>query len=644
MDNIVTAILFMPLLAALFGGTFAYALPRQEAAHLTQVFTCTSVVIAAILSLFAFYQIGFAGAAPINIELFSWLETGSWYIPFGIYVDKLTAIMLVVVTVVSACVHVYSLGYMAEEPSKQRFFTYLSLFTFAMLTLVTAPNLLQMFLGWEGVGVCSYLLIGFWHHKNSANAAAMKAFIVNRVADAALLIGIFTIAATFGTLTYTEFLPQVASKAAQTFTFLGGTYSMIDVAALMLFIGAMGKSAQFGLHTWLPDAMEGPTPVSALIHAATMVTAGVFLLCRMSPLFEFSESALLIVAWVGALTAIFAATIGLTQTDIKRVIAYSTCSQLGYMFFAIGVSAYPAAMFHLTTHAFFKALLFLGAGSVIHALHHEQNLFKMGGVRKILPVTYGLMWIGSLALAGIPPFAGFFSKDLVLESAFGAHSNTGYGLYFLGTLGALLTAFYSFRVIFMAFHGKFNGDKHTLAHAHESPRVMLLPMLVLAVGAITSGFLLLPATYADWWAGSIFIAENHHALHNAHHTPAFWKYLPLAVSLSGILLAVWFYIKRPHLPKALSEGADMLYNMSLNKWYIDEIYDRIIVTPTKTVARFFYKRGDGQLIDDMLIHGSVRTVQKLGNNLRGLQTGYLYHYAFATVLGLVLIVATILIK
>lgn len=644
MQNAALAILFLPLLAAIFGGIFAYALPRQEAHSLTQVVTCTAVSVAALLSLCVFYSIGFQNTPPISYEIANWLETGNLYIPFGIYVDKLTATMLVVVTVVSACVHIYSVGYMAEDPHKQRFFTYLSLFTFAMLMLVTAPNLLQMFLGWEGVGVCSYLLIGFWHHKKTANAAAMKAFIVNRIADAALLIGIFTIAAAFGTITYTEFLPQVADKATQTFHFLGGTFSVIDVIALMLFIGAMGKSAQFGLHTWLPDAMEGPTPVSALIHAATMVTAGVFLLCRMSPLFEFSDSVLHIVAWVGALTAIFAATVGLTQTDIKRVIAYSTCSQLGYMFFAIGVSAYPAAMFHLTTHAFFKALLFLGAGSIIHALHHEQNLFKMGGTRKILPITYGLMWLGSLALAGIPPFAGFFSKDLVLESAFGAHSNTGYALYALGTLGALLTAFYSFRVIYMAFHGKFNGEKHVITHAHESPKIMQAPMFILAIGAALAGFAFLPMAYTDWWQGSIIILDHHHALHNAHHTPPFWKYLPLVISLSGIALATLFYLKKPHLPKQLAQSADILYNMSLNKWYIDELYTATVVRPIKRIAKYCYKYGDGLIINDTLLHGSVNIVQRLGNMLRKRQTGYVYHYALATVIGLVLTLGFILLK
>ncbi|MDD9911442.1 MAG: NADH-quinone oxidoreductase subunit L, partial [Alphaproteobacteria bacterium] len=442
LETLAIVVFLLPALTAfLAGGSCFIRLNTTVRDRFAMYVTSGGMVACALASLLIFLKIAMADAPAFNVSLFTWLTLENFSINFGVLVDKLTATMLLVVCGVSACVHVYSIGYMADDPAKPRFFAYLSLFTFTMLALVTAPNLLQMFLGWEGVGVASYLLIGFWFHKESANAASMKAFITNRVADAAMLVGLFTLIATFGTLDYAGILPNVENFQAYTFNFLGYQVPVLELAALCLFIGAMGKSAQFGLHVWLPDAMEGPTPVSALIHAATMVTAGVFLLCRMSPLFEAAPTVLMFVAYIGALTAIFAATVGLTQTDIKRVIAYSTCSQLGYMFFAIGVSAYPAAMFHLTTHAFFKALLFLGAGSVIHGLHHEQNLFKMGAMKAVLPITYVLMWIGSLALAGIPPFAGYFSKDLILEAAFGAHNNTGYLLYFLGTIGAFLTAF-----------------------------------------------------------------------------------------------------------------------------------------------------------------------------------------------------------
>jgi NADH-quinone oxidoreductase subunit L len=582
---------------------------------------------------------------PSQTVWLEWLKVAGWQIDFGVLIDRLSATMLIVVTTVSACVHVYSIGYMAEDPSRRRFFIYLSFFTFAMLMLVTAPNLLQMFLGWEGVGVCSYLLIGFWYKKATANAAAIKAFVVNRVADAAMLVGLFLLLQTFGSLTYADILPRATEFATPE------NQLTLNLIALLIFIGAMGKSAQFGLHTWLPDAMEGPTPVSALIHAATMVTAGVFLLCRLSPLYEMTPDILHIIGWVGALTAIFAATVGLTQTDIKRVIAYSTCSQLGYMFFAIGVSAYPAAMFHLTTHAFFKALLFLGAGSVIHAAHHEQNIFKLGGLRKPLMLTYVLMWIGSLALAGIPPFAGFFSKDGILESAFMAPNGAGLGLYVVGTLGAFLTAIYGFRILFYSFEGKAYQAHHNNEHrtsniehsVHESPWVMLAPMLLLAVGAVCAGYLLKGMLELEWWQGSITIANYvHSGLHHIHHTPALAKFAPLILAMIGIMLAWYFFAERRDWAKNWAQAWSIPYAISLNKWYIDELYELLWQRPLRAIAHLFYRVGDGQLIDGALNRLAAEIVA-LALKGRGLHTGYLYHYALAMLVALVLGLAYVLI-
>ncbi|NBX85944.1 MAG: NADH-quinone oxidoreductase subunit L, partial [Proteobacteria bacterium] len=616
------------LVAALLG----YLVLRGKAADaLVMVVTTGLVVVACGASWALFLGLLKGTILPQQVEWLPWLTVGGWQVSFGALLDRLSALMLIVVTTVSACVHVYSVGYMAEDPSRRRFFIYLSLFTFAMLMLVSAPNLVQMFLGWEGVGVCSYLLIGFWHHKASANAAAVKAFVVNRVADAAMLVGMFLLLGLFGSLNYADFLPRAGELAAE----LQNTLNLI---ALLIFIGAMGKSAQFGLHTWLPDAMEGPTPVSALIHAATMVTAGVFLLCRLSPLYEFTPEILQIVGWVGALTALFAATVGLTQRDIKRVIAYSTCSQLGYMFFAIGVSAYPAAMFHLATHAFFKALLFLGAGSVIHAMHHEQDIFKMGALRLALPVTYACMWIGSLALAGIPPFAGFFSKDAILESAFMAPDGVGWGLYAVGTLGALLTAIYGFRIVFMAFNGEFmdksKHGKEAFAHAHEAPWAMLLPMLPLAVGAVVSGYLLKGMLDIAWWQGAIMILPVHSALENIHHTPLVAKFLPLILAICGITLAWYLFAERREWPRKLAETFTLAYAFSLNKWWVDELYEFVWVRPTALLARGLAKVGDGVVIDGT-VNGAAQTVGEMGAWLRQGQTGYLYHYALAMMVAMV---------
>jgi NADH-quinone oxidoreductase subunit L len=642
--TLATLTVLLPGLGALFAALLGYSLQGKLADNVAMALTTTSVIAAAVLAWVLFLT----HPAAFTADWLIWIQSANWQVSLGVLFDKLSSTMFIVVTTVSACVHVYSIGYMANDPSRRRFFIYLSVFTLAMLLLVSAPNLIQMFLGWEGVGVCSYLLIGFWHHKATANAAAIKAFIVNRVSDAAMLMGLFTLVLTFGSFTYADVLPRAADVAA-------ANPLTINIIALFLFIGAMGKSAQFGLHTWLPDAMEGPTPVSALIHAATMVTAGVFLLCRLSPLYEAAPQVLHLVGWVGAITAIFAATVGLTQTDIKRVIAYSTCSQLGYMFFAIGVSAYPAAMFHLTTHAFFKALLFLGAGSVIHGLHHEQNIFKMaplhGSLIKLLPITYGLMWIGSLALAGIPPFAGFFSKDLILESAYMAPGGAGLPLYLIGTLGAFLTAIYSFRVLFMAFHAAptqhhhapakkhaKHADHHHADHhhtAHESPWVMLLAMAPLAAGAILAGYLLQGMMHLGWWQGAIAINEHHNALEAAESIPLFPKLLPLILAASGIAIAYYVFAKHRSIAKDAARTFTLAYALSFNKWYIDELYDFIWVKPTQAIARFLAFVVDKKGIDGV-VNGTASTVYDSAQSLRQTQTGYVYHYAFAMLVGLAL--------
>jgi NADH-quinone oxidoreductase subunit L len=622
MQTIANLTVLLPGLGALMAALMGYAAPDKKGADtIAQTLTTMSVLCAALGAWFLFFNIGSA-VQPFSVNWLDWITVANWQVSFGALFDRLTTTMLIVVTTVSACVHVYSWGYMEEDNSKRRFFIYLAVFTFAMLMLVSATNLLQMFLGWEGVGVCSYLLIGFWHQKESANAAAMKAFIVNRVADTAMLLGLFMILQNFGSLTYADVLPRAAD-------FAHDHQQTLNLIALFIFIGAMGKSAQFGLHTWLPDAMEGPTPVSALIHAATMVTAGVFLLCRLSPLYMVTPDILQIVAVVGALTAIFAATVGLTQRDIKRVIAYSTCSQLGYMFFAIGVGAPAAAMFHLTTHAFFKALLFLGAGSVIHGTHHEQDLFRMGGLRKALPITYGLMWAGSLALAGIPPFAGFFSKDLIIESAF---VSGNYGVWFTGVFAAFLTAFYSFRVLFRAFDGPahHHGDHH---EPHESPRSMLIPMLPLALGAVAAGFLLKGMGTADWWQGAIAMKEA--TAEGEGHIPFIAKYITLLLAPCGIALAWYYFVGHQNKAREAAKTFDIPYAVSFNKWYVDELYAAAVVTPTKAVSRFaanwFDKRGV-----DFIVNQTAQTVVDLGRWLRPAQTGYVYHYAFAMVLGLVI--------
>jgi NADH-quinone oxidoreductase subunit L len=600
-----------------------------------------------VLSWILFIEINFGGA-PRETTLFTWISVGDFRADWAVRVDQLTAVMLVVVTTVSAMVHIYSVGYMSHDHSKPRFMAYLSLFTFCMLMLVTANNFVQMFFGWEGVGLCSYLLIGFWFHRPSANAAAIKAFVVNRVGDFGFALGIFGVFFIFNSVQFSTVFAAAPGEVGKTFHFLSWNPDVLTTLCILLFIGAMGKSAQIGLHTWLPDAMEGPTPVSALIHAATMVTAGVFMVCRLSPMFEYAPDAKMVVTVVGASTAFFAATIGLTQYDIKRVIAYSTCSQLGYMFFAAGVGAYGAAMFHLFTHAFFKALLFLCSGSVIHAMSDEQDMRKMGGIAKLIPWTYALMWIGNLALAGIGipgvyGFAGFYSKDSILESAFAAHSGVGTYAYWLGVAGALMTAFYSWRLIFLTFHGKPRADHHTMEHVHESPPVMIAPLLVLAAGALLAGIVFFPyfvgEKMSEFWGQAIFFGPGNDVPHLAEEVPHWVSLMPLAMGIIGILLAWYAYMVATGLPAKFSAAIRPIYLFVYNKWYFDELYDAIFVRMAKALGRILWKGGDGAIIDGLGPDGVSQVTVDLARRASKLQSGYVYHYAFAMLIGVVALVS-----
>jgi NADH-quinone oxidoreductase subunit L len=635
------AAIFLPLAGFLIAGLFGRAIGDRASMAVTTLF----LLIACLLSWVLFFDVAVGGNESV-IELGTWISSGTFDVRWALKFDTLTAVMLIVVNTVSAMVHVYSIGYMSHDHGKPRFFAYLSLFTFAMLMLVTADNLVQMFFGWEGVGVASYLLIGFWYDRPAARAAAVKAFIVNRVGDFGFALGIFAVFKLTGSVQFDVIFEKAPALASAQIEFLGMQLPALTTACLLLFVGAMGKSAQLGLHTWLPDAMEGPTPVSALIHAATMVTAGVFMLSRMSPLFEYAPDALAVVAVIGALTAFVAATIGLTQFDIKRVIAYSTMSQLGYMFFAIGVSAYQAAIFHLMTHAFFKALLFLGAGSVIHAMSGEQDMRKMGGLWRVIPATYALMWIGSLALGGIGipgvfGFAGFYSKDIVLEAAFAADSAVGQFAFWLGIAAAFMTAFYSWRLLFMTFHGTSRADHHTLEHAHESPPVMLVPLVVLAIGAVLAGILGFDAFVGEgrhaFWREAILVL--HDSIAEAHHSPAWVHWLPLLMGLAGIALAWVFYIRKTELPARLAAAVQPLYRLSFHKWYFDEIYDAVFVRPAFVLGRFLWKTGDGTIIDGLGPDGIAATSVAIARRVGKLQTGYVYHYAFAMLIGVVALVS-----
>ena len=578
-----------------------------------------------------------------RIELLRWISSGSLNAPWAIRLDALTSVMLVVVTTVSALVHVYSLGYMSHDEHQPRFFAYLSLFTFAMLMLVTSDNLIQMFFGWEGVGLASYLLIGFWYTRESANAAAIKAFVVNRVGDFGFALGIFGVFLVFGSVEFETIFAHAPDAVGKTIHFLGYDFDTLTTLCLLLFMGAMGKSAQFLLHTWLPDAMEGPTPVSALIHAATMVTAGVFLVARLSPLFELSPVARDVVVIVGAVTAFFAATVGLVQNDIKRVIAYSTCSQLGYMFVAMGVGAYGVGIFHLFTHAFFKALLFLGAGSVIHAMSGEQDMRKMGGLAPHIRITWVMMLIGTFALTGVGipgvgGFAGFHSKDAIIEASYAAGTSQSLFAFALLTVAAFFTAFYSWRLAFMTFNGPTKADPETVAHIHESPPVMLIPLYVLALGAIASGFVFqywfMGEGQAEFWGKALYRAPENDLLKKMEEVPWLVKDAATIAMVLGFGLAFLFYIRDKTLPVRLATMHQPIYKFLLNKWYFDELYDLIIVRPTFWLGRLFWKQGDGRVIDGIGPDGVAARVGSITTQVVRLQTGYVYHYAFAMLIGI----------
>jgi NADH-quinone oxidoreductase subunit L len=625
------AILFLPLVGALFAGL----LGRFTGPRPAEVITTTLVLITALLSWLAFYQVAIQGEEQ-RIELLRFVTSGDLKTAWSLRIDTLTAVMLVIVTTVSGLVHLYSIGYMEEDTGRPRFFAYLSLFTFAMLALVTADDFVQLFFGWEGVGLASYLLIGFWYHKPSANAAAIKAFIVNRVGDFGFALGIFAVFTLFNSVQYDTVFASAPDHVGQTMQFLSWRVDALTLICLLLFMGAMGKSAQFLLHTWLPDAMEGPTPVSALIHAATMVTAGVFMVARLSPLFELAPIALGFVTIIGATTAFFAATVGLVQTDIKRVVAYSTCSQLGYMFAAEGVGAYSAGMFHLFTHASFKALLFLGAGGVIHALHHEQDLRRMGALRKVLPFTWAMMLIGTLSLTGFPFTAGFVSKDAIIEATYGAQSWVGNYAFVLTLIAAVLTSFYSWRLMFLAFEGRPREPKEVLEHAHEPPWTMGLPLVILALGALLLGglfaHLFIGAGQAEFWKGSIVTHEEHHA------APLWVVLAPSIAMLLGLGVAWYFYLTNPLVPFGLAKRFRSAHQFLLNAWYFDARYDRIFVRPAIWLGRFLWKTGDGAIIDGIGPDGISARVIDITNRVVRLQSGYIYHYAFVMLIGVALLI------
>lgn len=627
------AIVFLPLLGALIAGLFG----RLIGARASEVVTSLLLLVSAFLSARVFYDIAVLGGDELRVHVLSWMSVGQLSIDWMVRIDSLTAVMLVVVTGVSALVHIYSIGYMHDDPHRPRFFAYLSLFTFMMLALVTADNFVQLFFGWEGVGLASYLLIGFYHQKLSANQAAIKAFVVNRVGDFGLILGMAAIYLATGSLDFDVVFGGAEAMASGKFNFLGYSLPVLDTICLLLFMGAMGKSAQFLLHTWLPDAMEGPTPVSALIHAATMVTAGVFLVARCSPLYEFSPNALTIVTIIGAITAFFAATVGLVQNDIKRVIAYSTCSQLGYMFVALGVGAYPVAMFHLFTHAFFKALLFLGAGSVIHAMHHEQDMRNMGGLRQMIPFTWLMMLIGTIALTGFPLTAGYFSKDAIIEAAFVGQIGPHMFAFSLLVVAALFTSFYSWRLMFLTFHGLPRCSNETLSHVHEAPMVMLVPLALLSIGALFAGGVFASSFIGEhhlaFWNNTIFMGADNQVLEQLHHVPLWVKYAPLVMMVTGFIGALYFYILRPELPAQIAESQILLYKFLLNKWYFDEIYHFIFVRPTRWLARLLWKGGDGAIIDGLGPDGVAQNVMRMTAGFVRLQTGYVYHYAFVMLLG-----------
>jgi NADH-quinone oxidoreductase subunit L len=630
------SIITLPLIASIISGFFGKYIGDRN----SEIVTSLLVSISAILSIIVFYNVVF-NQYEDNIIIATWINSGTLDVNWSMKIDSLSSVMLVVVTSVSALVHIYSIGYMSHDPHKPRFMAYLSLFTFAMLMLVTSDNFIQLFFGWEGVGLCSYFLIGFWFKKETANSAAIKAFVVNRVGDFGFALGIFLIFYLFGTVNYNEVFQQIPSVVDKRLNFLGFEVKSIDLICLLLFIGAMGKSAQILLHTWLPDAMEGPTPVSALIHAATMVTAGVFLVVRCSPIYEYSELALNLITIVGMTTAIFAASVALVQTDIKKIIAYSTCSQLGYMFFAAGVGAYNIAMFHLFTHAFFKALLFLGSGSVIHAFKDEQNINSMGGVWKKLPYTYVLMIIGTLALTGFPLLSGFYSKDAIIEFAYLRDNTTGYYAAGIGIFTAFLTSIYSWRLIFKTFHGSYNNKSIKIEETHESPLVMLLPLIILSIGAIFAGFIFKELFFdTNFWGNSIFFLEPL----SEEHPPLWFLLLTPILVCSSIPISYYLFVKNKDLPNSIVEINKPLYNFLFNKWYFDELYEILFIKPSKKIGLFLWKFFDVKIIDGFGPDGISSLIKKFSIKANKFQSGYIYQYAFIMLLGFSALLTFLIIK
>jgi len=622
------AIVFLPLLGSVISGFFG----KHLGAKSCQILTSSLVSISTILSFFIFYEVLIENYSS-NKLIFNWISSGNFSVNWSINIDPLTSVMLVIVSLISSIIHFYSIGYMHSDPCKARFMAYLSLFTFSMLTLVTADNFLQLYFGWEGVGLCSYLLIGFWYKKPTANAAAIKAFIVNRVGDFGFAIGIFLIFFFYGTVNYNEVFQQTPTLIQKEVVLLGIEFNLITLICLLLFIGAMGKSAQILLHTWLPDAMEGPTPVSALIHAATMVTAGVFLVVRCSPIFEYSQTALNVVASVGMLTAFFAATVALVQNDIKKIVAYSTCSQLGYMFLAAGIGAYHVAIFHLFTHAFFKALLFLGAGCVIHSFNEEQDIRLMGGVWKRIPYTYALMIVGTLALTGFPFLSGYYSKEAIIEFSYLKDSTIGYYAVIVGVFTAMLTAIYSWRLIFKTFHGKYNNKENNLSSIHESSLVMLLPSCLLAIGAILTGVLFkemfIGHESSEFWNSSILFLEVF-----KHDYPPKWLLITTSlIVILAIPISYYLFVENEKILKNFVLKNQFFYNFLLKKWYFDELYTFVFVEPLKKIGLFFWRKGDIKTIDRYGPDGLSRLIKIISNKAVNFQSGYLYHYAFVMLIG-----------
>ena len=634
------SIIFLPLIASIISGFFG----RYIGDRSSEIVTSVLVSISALLSIHVLYQV-IVNQYEENIVIATWINSGSLNVNWSMLIDPLSAVMLVVVTSVSALVHIYSIGYMSHDPHKPRFMAYLSLFTFAMLMLVTSDNFIQLFFGWEGVGLCSYFLIGFWFKKESANAAAIKAFVVNRVGDFGFALGIFLIFYLFGTVNYSEVFQQIPTVIDKNLSFLGFQVKAIDLVCLLLFIGAMGKSAQLLLHTWLPDAMEGPTPVSALIHAATMVTAGVFLVVRCSPVYEYSPLILNFITIVGMTTAFFAATVALVQNDIKKIIAYSTCSQLGYMFFAAGVGAYNVAMFHLFTHAFFKALLFLGSGSIIHSFKDEQNINEMGAVYKKLPYTWILMIIGTLALTGFPFLSGFYSKDAIIEFAYLKGSTTGYYAAGVGILTALFTSIYSWRLIFKTFHGSYNNKKIKIEEMHESPLVMLVPLVILAIGAVFSGFLFKDlfighGDYTSFWGDSIkFLSPL-----SSEHPPLWFLLLTPTLVMISIPIAYYLFVKNKELPNQFAQLNKPLYNFLVNKWYFDELYNILFIQSSKKIGLFFWKSIDVKIIDKFGPDGISSLIKTLSIKASKFQSGFIYQYAFMILIGFSALLTFLILK